>query len=66
VVRFIDVKNVDIFQKCLFRPKDNDFLFRAALWKNSILSFKASTPSSFGDAAEWQQHQRADRKLPFS
>jgi len=66
VVRFIDVKNVDIFQKCLFRPKDNDFLVRAPLWKNGILSFKASTPSSFGDAAEWQQYQRSDCKLPFS
>ena len=66
MLRFIDVKNVDIFQKCLFRPKDNDFLVRAVLWKNSIFSFKASTPSSFGEGVEWQQHQRSDRKLPFS
>ncbi|MCZ4223267.1 hypothetical protein [Pedobacter rhodius] len=30
--------------------------------KNRMLSFKASTPSFFGDAAEWQQHQRSDRE----
>jgi hypothetical protein len=24
--------------------------------KNSILNFKASTSSSFGDAAQWEQH----------
>ena len=34
--------------------------------KNRILNFKASAPSSFGDAAEWEQGQRADRELPFS
>lgn len=34
--------------------------------KNRILNFKATTASSFGDAAEWQQHQRSDRELPFS
>ena len=34
--------------------------------KNRILNFKATGSSSFGDAAEWQQHQRSDRELPFS
>ncbi len=34
--------------------------------KNRILNFKAKEPSSFGDAAEWEQHQRSDRDLPFS
>ena len=34
--------------------------------KNRILNFKATTSSSFRDAAEWQQHQRSDRELPFS
>ncbi|MDB5007155.1 MAG: hypothetical protein JWQ84_3622 [Mucilaginibacter sp.] len=31
-----------------------------------ILNFKASTPPSFGDAAEWERNQREDRELPFS
>ena len=31
-----------------------------------ILNFKASGPSSFGDAAEWQRNEREDRNLPFS
>ena len=34
--------------------------------KERILHFKADGPSSFGDAAEWQQNERNDRKLPFS
>lgn len=34
--------------------------------RNRILNFKATGPSSFGDAAEWEQHQRSDRELPFS
>jgi len=34
--------------------------------KNRILNFKATGSSSFGDAAEWEQHQRSDRELPFS
>jgi hypothetical protein len=34
--------------------------------KNRILNFKAKESSSFGDAAEWEQQQRSDRKLPFS
>jgi hypothetical protein len=34
--------------------------------KERILNFKAQGPSSFGDAAEWQQNERNDRKLPFS
>jgi hypothetical protein len=34
--------------------------------KKSILNFKASGPSSFGDAAEWQREMRKDRDLPFS
>ena len=34
--------------------------------KNRILNFKATGSSSFGDAAEWEQHQRSDRVLPFS
>jgi len=34
--------------------------------RSRILKFKATGPSSFGDAAEWEQHQRSDRKLPFS
>jgi len=33
--------------------------------KNRILNFKATTSSSFGDAAEWQENQRSDRELPF-
>ncbi|MEO6631053.1 MAG: hypothetical protein ABIN13_05000 [Mucilaginibacter sp.] len=33
---------------------------------NSILNFKASGESSFGDAVEWQKAQRSDRDLPFS
>lgn len=31
--------------------------------KNSILSFRANGPSSFGDAAEWEREQREDRPL---
>ena len=34
--------------------------------KNRILNFKATESYSFGDAAEWEQHQRSDRELPFS
>ncbi len=34
--------------------------------KNRILNFKAKEPSSFGDAAEWEQHQHSGRDLPFS
>jgi hypothetical protein len=34
--------------------------------KTRILNFKATTQSSFGDAAEWEQGHRADRELPFS
>jgi len=34
--------------------------------KKSILNFKASGPSSFGDAAEWQRETRKDRDLPFT
>ncbi|MDQ0640057.1 hypothetical protein QF042_003622 [Pedobacter sp. W3I1] len=34
--------------------------------KNRILNFKATTSSSFGDAAEWQQHRCSDHELPFS
>ncbi|HVS90940.1 MAG TPA: hypothetical protein VHE59_02835 [Mucilaginibacter sp.] len=34
--------------------------------KERILNFKAEGPSSFGDAAEWQQRERKDRDLPFS
>ncbi len=30
-----------------------------------ILNFKATTPSSFGDALEWQINERKDRALPF-
>ena len=33
--------------------------------KNRILNFKAAASSSFGDAAEWEQHQRSDRALPW-
>jgi len=33
---------------------------------NSILNFKRSTTSSFGDAVEWQRKERKDRDLPFS
>jgi len=31
--------------------------------KDRILNFKATTPSSFGDAATWQKGQREDRDL---
>ena len=34
--------------------------------KKRILSFKASGPSSFGDAAEWERNEREDNELPFS
>ena len=34
--------------------------------KQRILNFNATTPSSFGDAAEWQNKERLDRELPFS
>lgn len=34
--------------------------------KNRIINFKAKQPSSFGDAAERQKSERADRDLPFS
>lgn len=34
--------------------------------KNRILNFKTEEPSSFGDAAEWQQNERQARDLPFS
>jgi len=33
--------------------------------KNRILNSRAHEPSSFGDAAEWQQKERTDRELPF-
>lgn len=38
---------------------------RDTILKDSILNFKVSEPSSFGDAAEWEQRQRSDRELPF-
>ena len=34
--------------------------------KKNILNFKANGPSSFGDAADWQNDVRKDRDLPFS
>lgn len=34
--------------------------------KQRILNFEAQGPSSFPDAAEWQQAERKDRSLPFS
>ncbi|HEY4324941.1 MAG TPA: hypothetical protein VGN20_13180 [Mucilaginibacter sp.] len=34
--------------------------------KERILNFNATTPSSFGDPAEWQRSEREDRELPFS
>jgi len=34
--------------------------------KRRILNFKATTPLSFGDPAEWERQQREDRELPFS
>ncbi len=34
--------------------------------KERILNFKAASPSSFGDAVDWQKEQREDRNLPFS
>jgi hypothetical protein len=33
--------------------------------KNSIINFKAKQPSSFGDAAEWEKRERAERDLPL-
>lgn len=51
----------------IIEKKDIDFNNSANVnLKNRILNFKATTSSSFGDAAEWQQHQRSDRELPFS
>ncbi|HCN83480.1 MAG TPA: hypothetical protein DIT07_07625 [Sphingobacteriaceae bacterium] len=47
--------------------KNTDFNKTARVnLKNRILNFKAAASSSFGDAAEWEQHQRSDRELPFS
>ncbi len=34
--------------------------------RQRVLNFKASHPSTFGDALEWQKEQREDRDLPFS
>ena len=34
--------------------------------KDRILTFKAGSPSSFGDAASWQKEQREDRDLPIA
>jgi cytochrome c556 len=34
--------------------------------RNRILNFKATTPSSFGDAEAWQNEQREDLDLPFA
>ncbi len=34
--------------------------------KERILSFKATGPSSFGDAQLWEKELREDRNLPFS
>jgi hypothetical protein len=50
----------------VIEKKDADFdeTSRANL-KKSILNFKATESSSFGDAAAWEQKQRSDRKLPF-
>ena len=31
-----------------------------------IRNFKATAPSSFGDALEWQIQEREDRYLPFN
>ena len=31
-----------------------------------IQNFKAQSPSSFGDALEWQRKEREDRALPFN
>ncbi|RLJ80107.1 hypothetical protein [Pedobacter alluvionis] len=51
----------------IIEKKDIDFNNSVKVnLKNRILNFKATTSSSFGDAAEWQQHQRSDRELPFS
>ena len=33
--------------------------------KQRILNFKANSPSSFSDAANWEKEQRNDRDLPF-
>lgn len=34
--------------------------------KQRILNFKSGGLSPFGDAANWEREQRADRELPFS
>jgi len=39
---------------------------REATLKDSILSFKTTGKSQFGDAAEWERREREDRDLPFS
>lgn len=44
---------------------DPDKTYRANL-KNRILNFRDKEPSSFGDAANWEQQERSDRELPFS
>ncbi|WP_276363612.1 hypothetical protein [Daejeonella sp. H1SJ63] len=43
--------------------KNTDFNKTARVnLKSRILNFKAASPSSFGDAAEWEQRQRSDRE----
>jgi len=54
--------NVTVEQKKIF---DQDKTNKDEL-KKRILNFKASGPSSFGDAADWQNESRKDRELPFS
>lgn len=44
--------------------KESDKVTDVSL-EDRILNFKATGPSSFGDAAEWEKQDRADRDLPF-
>lgn len=53
--------NVVVEKKILNAESDEKELL-----KEQILNFKATSPSSFGDARNWQREHRTDRKLPFS
>lgn len=53
--------NIDVEQRDINEKSIN----KEAL-KKRILNFRAESPSSFGDAAEWERNEREDRTLPFS
>jgi hypothetical protein len=57
------LNNVTVVERT--KPTVTDSKEREELW-NSILNFKRTDKSSFGDAVEWQRNERKDRDLPFS